>query len=114
MKTLGQRIRELRDGQDLSLRELARKLNLSAAYLSDIELGRRFPSEKVFADLARELNVAVDELRDHDTRAPIEGLKRLSESNPMYGLAFRRLVDSKTSPEELIKLAGKAKRGKKA
>ena len=48
MKTsgLGQRIRELRGKKDLSLRELAKKLDVSAAFLSDIELGRRYPSEK--------------------------------------------------------------------
>ena len=53
MKTLGEKIRELREERDLSLRELAKKLNLSAAFLSDIELGRRNPSDKVLSDLAK-------------------------------------------------------------
>lgn len=44
VKTLGQRIRELRERDDLSLREFARKLGVSAAFLSDVELGRRHPS----------------------------------------------------------------------
>lgn len=40
MKTLGQRIRELRETKDLSLREFAKQLgDLSAAFLSDVELG---------------------------------------------------------------------------
>ena len=45
--TLGQKIHELRDKADLSLRELALKISVSAPFLSDIELGRRFPSEEV-------------------------------------------------------------------
>ena len=38
--TLGQRIRELRDARDISLHELAKQLGCSAAYWSDVELGR--------------------------------------------------------------------------
>ena len=34
MKTLGERIRELREKQDLSLRELAGKIGVSAAFMS--------------------------------------------------------------------------------
>lgn len=80
--TLGERIRELREKMDLSLRELASKLRLSAAFLSDIELGRRYPSEKVLAQIAKELGTSLDDLQQHDTRAPVEGLKRLASANP--------------------------------
>src|SRR5260370_33454329 len=68
VKTLGQRIRELREAKDLSLREFAKKLGgLSAAFLSDVELGRRHPSDKVLADMARALGTRVDDLRRHVT-----------------------------------------------
>ncbi|MGH9962328.1 MAG: helix-turn-helix domain-containing protein, partial [Pyrinomonadaceae bacterium] len=63
MKTLGQRIRELRDAKELSLRELAKKLEISAPFLSDIELGRRYPSDEVLASLARKLGVGLEGLR---------------------------------------------------
>lgn len=43
---LGERIREARTRKGLSLREVARKVKISAAFLSDIELGRRAPSEE--------------------------------------------------------------------
>ena len=46
--TLGQRLRELREQKDLSLRDLAKKVEgSSAAHLSDIEFGRRFPSPEL-------------------------------------------------------------------
>ena len=105
MQTLGQKIRELRETKDYSLRELAKRVKLSAAFLSDLELGRRFPSDEVLANIAGALDISPEELKSFDQRPPIEELKRLSEANPRYGFAFRKLVDSKFSPEDLIKLA---------
>jgi transcriptional regulator with XRE-family HTH domain len=101
---LGERIRELREERDLSLRELAKKLGVSAAFLSDIELGRRYPSGKNLKDLARMLGVPFDDLRAHDSRAPIEELKRLTASDPMYAAFFRTIIDRKLSAAELLKL----------
>jgi transcriptional regulator with XRE-family HTH domain len=93
------------------LREFAKKLGgLSAAFLSDIELGRRYPSEKVLADMARVLGTTVEDLRQYDTRPPVDEIKRLATSNPKFGLAFRKVVDRKVSPEALLKLAEEQRR----
>ena len=105
METLGKKIRELREKKDLSLRELAKRLNLSAAFLSDIELGRRFPSDEVLENIAGALDISVESLKSFDQRPPIDELKKLTETNPRYGFAYRKLVDSNFTPEELIKLA---------
>ena len=102
---LGPRIRELREERDLSLREMAKKLGVSAAFLSDIELGRRYPAEENLKDLARMLGVSLDELKAHDTRPPIEEMKRLSATDPRYAVAFRTMIDRNPSAEELLKLA---------
>ena len=56
-KTFGDRLRELRDKKDFSLRELADKLKVTAPFLSDIEFGRRYPSEEVLAGLAKLLGL---------------------------------------------------------
>jgi len=114
MKTLGQRIRELREARDLSLRELAKALDISAAFLSDVELGRRHPSEKVLADIARILDTSVEELRRYDVRPLVEDFKRLASSNPVYGLAFRRVIDKGVSAEDLLRLAGEKSKRKKS
>jgi len=110
---LGQRIRELRDEHDISLRELAKKLGCSAAFLSDIELGRRYPSEETLTDLAYALHVAVDDLKVHDTRPPIEAVKRATEKDPLYALAFRTVIDKQISPEALLKFAEGKRQTKK-
>jgi len=119
MQTFGQKIRELRGKKDFSLRELAKEIGVSAAFLSDIELGRRYPSEKVFLSLARKLDANIEDLREYDTRPPVEDLKRLAVTNPLYGVAFRRMIDrvidEKISPQDLMEITEKkAKRKKKS
>lgn len=106
-QSLGQKIKELRDAADLSLRELAKTLGVSAPFLSDVELGRRFPSEEVLAKLATALSVPLEELRQYDSRQPVADLKRMIENNPRLGFAFRTVVedmkDGKLTPEALAK-----------
>ena len=102
---LGQRIRELRTESGLSLRECARRLGISAAFLSDVELGRRFPSEQVLEGMARVLESPLQELQRYDTRPPLVDIKRLAESNPAYSVALRKIIDGKVSPEALLKFA---------
>jgi len=80
--TFGQFIRKQREEKDLSLRELAKKVDCSAAFLSDIELGRRFPSEQVLKAIAKVLDVSTETLKKYDRRTPVEGIKSLAETNP--------------------------------
>lgn len=119
MTTLGERIRELREDRDQSLRELARSLDVSAAFLSDVELGRRFPNDEMLVKIAKKLRVSADDLRAHDSRPPLEELKRIASSNPAYGFAFRRIVDGivddELQPDELLAMFAvrRKKRGKR-
>ncbi len=103
MKTLGQKIRELREEKDLSLRELAKEIQVSAAFLSDIELGRRYPSDKILLSISKKLGISEEDLRTYDNRPPIEDIKRLASSDPKYALAFRKVIDKKISSEDLLK-----------
>jgi transcriptional regulator with XRE-family HTH domain len=102
-KTLGQRIRELRDKQDISLREFAKMIEVTPAHLSDIELGRRFPSEGLLKRIAAKLRIDITDLEGHDSRPPVEEIKRLSDADPTYGFAFRRMIEENVSPEEILK-----------
>lgn len=107
MKSLGDRLRELREQDDLSLRELAKKIeNVTAAHLSDIEFGRRHPSDDLLAKLAGFFRVPLDELRALDSRPPVEDMKRLVHTNPEFGFAFRKLVDEaaekRLSPDDIL------------
>ena len=115
MEGIGPFIRRRRDELDLSLRELAKKLDCSPAFISDIELGRRHPSDKVLIEIARILKVKVEELREMDVRAPIDEIKRITQDDPTFALAFRTVIDKKISADELLEFVKKkenAKRGK--
>jgi transcriptional regulator with XRE-family HTH domain len=112
MEGLGLFIRRRRDELDLSLREFAKRLDCSAAFISDIELGRRHPSDKVLAEIARVLDVKLGKLQAMDERAPIEDIKRLTQSDPRYALAFRTMIDKKVSAEELLALANQKREDK--
>ena len=102
MKTLGERIRELREENDLSLRELATKMDVSAAFMSDVELGRRYLSDKHMVAVARALGTSMDDLREHDTRPPLREFRRATLSNPEYGFAFRQMMDRNISSQEIL------------
>jgi transcriptional regulator with XRE-family HTH domain len=115
VKPLGEYIREIRERKALSLREFARRLGgLSAAFISDVELGRRYPSDRVLERMARVLEVSIEDLRSHDARPPVEDLKKLVHQQPAFGAAFRTVMDKNVSPEELLRLAsGKPGRDRK-
>jgi transcriptional regulator with XRE-family HTH domain len=111
MSMLGAYIKELREKNDLSLRELAKRGGLSPAFLSDIELGRRYPSDEVLGKMAAQLGVTLEDLKKRDARLPMKELKEMVQRNPVYGLALRRVAEQKVSPEDLIKLAEDQKSG---
>lgn len=113
MKMLGEHIRELREKQDWSVRELARKLKVSAPFMSDVELGRRHPSEVVLERLASVLDTTVHDLKKYDARPPVQELRRIAANNPAMGFALRRMVDEDVSPEELLSFLERHARNKK-
>jgi transcriptional regulator with XRE-family HTH domain len=105
--SLGEKIKSLRTQLGISLRELARRSDISAPHLSDIELGRRFPSEDALGRLAQELNVQPEELRNLDNRDSLNDLKRMMTSNPTWGVAFKKMAEESKSgsltPEEMLR-----------
>lgn len=103
--TFGQILRELRNDQDLSLRDLAGKVQKSAAFLSDLEKGSRFPSEDLLAQFARIFGKSVEELKSYDHRPPTDEIRELVQSNAQYGYAFRKVVDAAKqgmAPEAIV------------
>lgn len=113
-KSLGEVIRALRDKAGLSLRELAKSVDVSAPFLSDVELGRRYPSEEVLGKVAKALKVSAEELKQHDHREAVSHFKKLIAGNATLGAAFRNAVEDvrvgKISPSQLADAFKKAKR----
>src|SRR5579864_8734969 len=113
MEGLGPYMRRRRDELDISLRELAKRLDCSPAFISDIELGRRHPSDKVLIEIAKILKVKVEELRKMDVRAPIDEIKRVTQNDPTFALAFRTVLDKNISANELLEFVRKKEDEKK-
>lgn len=84
VKTLGEAVRLLREAQGLTLRALAKKVGVTAPFLSDLEHGRRQTNQ--YAALAEALEVQVDELRLLDTRVPGDLREWLSENPKLLAL----------------------------
>ena len=107
--TFGEKIRQLREGLDLSLREVASKIDVSAAFLSDVELGRRFPSADTLTLLAKELRVSAEELQKYDFRDEAESIRKMMFADPVAGLAFRTVAEKikkGLTAEEILKKLG--------
>jgi transcriptional regulator with XRE-family HTH domain len=103
-KTLGQYIRDRREELDISLREFAKKIDCSAAFVSDIELGRRYPSDEVLKSMARVLGDSIETLKSYDSRPPVEEVKKRIEQEHTYAFALRKMVEAKNiKAEDIIK-----------
>lgn len=108
--TLGEYVRNMRDEKDLSLRELAEKLGCSAPFLYDIELGRRHPSDEMLGKIARHLGINKDDLTKYDTRPPTKQIRASIAANPQFALAFRKMIDSGMTPDDMMKAAKNAEK----
>lgn len=62
MKSTGQRIRELRQEKNLTLKDLATQAGISIGFLGDIESDRTRPSINTLHSLATVLDVTTDRL----------------------------------------------------
>ncbi len=61
---LGKRIKELRTQKHMSQEELAFKAKTDYSYLNEIEAGKRNPSVKRVAEIAKVLKVSLKEIFD--------------------------------------------------
>jgi transcriptional regulator with XRE-family HTH domain len=105
-KTPGELIREARAPKG-SLRDFAKKLEITPSYLSDIENDRRVPAENVLRRIADLLGLEFDDLMAKSGRFG-EDADRYMRRHPTLGVLFRRLSEWNLSDEDLAKLLKKA------
>jgi transcriptional regulator with XRE-family HTH domain len=70
---LGQAIRAVREQRGLSLRELARRVNVSPSFVSQIELGKANPSVGTLYALVSELGTTLDDLMGDGSDNEVDG-----------------------------------------
>jgi len=104
-KTLGEEIRRLRTEAGFTLRDFAKKLEISAAYQSDIEHNRRRPPDpllKKMVALLRSVGADYDVLQQLDTRLDSD-LKVWANATPGVREMLRKVRDSGRDPREIIR-----------
>ncbi|MGH3348325.1 MAG: helix-turn-helix domain-containing protein [Nocardioides sp.] len=94
---LGQALRSIRERRELSLRELARRVNVSPSFVSQIELGRANPSVGTLYSLVTELGITLDDLMGDTTSEA--GTGKVDTSAADGGAAWRP-VDEPVQPAE--------------
>ena len=82
IETLGDLIRTRRSEKEMSLRALARQVKITASFLSDMELGKRFPSAGVLARIAAALEISPDTFTPFDHRQLVQDLRKLLANKP--------------------------------
>ena len=70
--------------------------------MSDVELGRRHPSDKHVQEIAQALGAPLEDLLRFDTRPPLREFRRVTHSDPEYGFAFRQMMDRRVSSRDIL------------
>jgi transcriptional regulator with XRE-family HTH domain/quercetin dioxygenase-like cupin family protein len=79
---VGQRLRDERQRQRVGLRELARRVGVSASLISQIELGRATPSVGTLYAIVNELDMSLDELFFRATGGSGRAPRETGTANP--------------------------------
>jgi len=85
---IGEKIKSERIKRKVSLRELSRNLGISAAYLVDIEKGRRLPNYKLLQKIADSLEIPVSALSKYNLEMPKQ-IRTWIEKHPFFSRLFK-------------------------
>lgn len=83
---VGTRLRAERERQRISLRELARRLDVSASLISQVELGKATPSVGTLYAMVSELGMSLDELFFESEARAVSGGGGASPNGPRAGV----------------------------
>jgi transcriptional regulator with XRE-family HTH domain len=103
-KLLGQEIKRLRREADMTLRAFATAARTSPAHQSDIEHGRRLPSDELLrriADKLAHVGGSYEQLKRLDGRIDPE-LSEWIKQTPEAGQMLREVRDSKKLPRNVL------------
>lgn len=90
---IGQRLRAARAKQKIGVRELARRVGVSASLISQIELGRAQPSVSTLYSIVQQLDLSLDQLF-----APGNGAPALSPRPGSNDTGLQRAAEASAGP----------------
>lgn len=101
----GQKLKECRTNHKLSLAKVAKKINVSANYLSMIERGLRKPSEVVMYALAQFYGIDSHEIFAMYDKIPTEQLNRIINSPSLVRILSKLDSDERFTDEEKLEIS---------
>lgn len=106
--TLGGFIREKRLQQGVSMRELAKRLEIPFPFLWKIEQGKRNPPTSVLDQIAKNLDLSVDEFLGRNPKVAVRYFEQLLVEEPELGVLvvsmIRGVLNKRMSVSSLKKL----------
>ena len=96
----GLKLRQLRQSRELSFQQLGQLTGMSVSYLNEIEKGKKSPKQDKLGDLARALDVSIEELTDltlESQMMPVADLLRSNFLNELpldrFGIELSKIVE---------------------
>ena len=96
--TLGERVKEVRKAQDMTLEEFGKRLSVTKVTMSNIERGNRSLTERMLKDICREFNINEKWLKtgegdmtrkrteEEEIAALVSDLLEDGRDNPFFGI----------------------------
>lgn len=107
--SVGEYVREIRERQELSLRQFAGLISKTPTFVSRFERGDDIsPSEETLQTMARVLRIDADDLIFRANKVPAD-LPKIVQKHPVQMAALLRTAQNLTT-EQLQKLTDQAKR----
>ena len=100
---IGKLIEEARVKRGYPVRALAREIDVSHAYVRDLTLGQRLPSEAVILKLCEELDLDCDKMMMIAGRVG-KSVYQHAQQNKGYGIFIRLLAELRVTDEETTEL----------
>ena len=100
---IGKMIEEARVKRGYPVRALAREIDVSHAYVRDLTLGRRLPSEAIILKLCDELELDCDEMMMIAGRVG-KSVYQHAQRSKGYGIFIRWLAELRVTDEETAEL----------
>lgn len=101
-ETFGQHLREQRENQGESLRKFARRLEISAAFLVDLEKNRRKPNAQLLQRIADELDVPASTFDEFSLDLPT-AVQKWVDGEPVLGKVLK-LITRLADPREALSI----------
>jgi transcriptional regulator with XRE-family HTH domain len=100
LKTIGNELRNIRQGKDISLKEVAEKAGVSTMYISEIERDKKVPSDEVVYKLADIYKIEEKDLFEGFKRIPEFIVEEITNDKTLFEFLYEFSSNTKLTNEQ--------------